>query len=322
MLIKDIFTGSQEEQKTPFSFEFFPPKNEKGWERLYRTMRDLLPLNPAYVSVTYGAGGSTRENTHNLVTRIQTEGLSVVAHLTCEQSSREEIDAVLHRYNADGVHNILALKGDDPVDGPGKGSFVNERRHSFAYAAELVAHIRIHYPHFGIGVAGFPEGHPATPNRLLEMDYLKAKVEAGADYIVTQLFFDNRDFYDYRERCELAGIHVPIIAGLMPITTVRGMERMAELSRRSRFPSGLIQRLKLSVNNNAGNWDQYARSENNTPAINAAVARVGEHWCSEQISDLLNNHVAGIHLYTLNTSQASIRIMENLGLASYSVKTG
>ena len=319
MLIKDIFSGCLEEHKTPFSFEFFPPKTEKGWEKLYHTMRDLLPLNPAYVSVTYGAGGSTRENTHRLVTRIQSEGLPVVAHLTCEQTTTEEMAAILQCYDAEGVHNILALKGDVPIHEISGGKKDDA---SFAHAVDLVAYIKKHYPHFGVGVAGFPEGHPATPNRLLEMDYLKAKVEAGADYIVTQLFFDNHDFYDYRERCELAGIHVPVIAGIMPVTTIRGMERMAELSDRSHFPASLMRRLKLSVNNNGGSWGKYGSEENNTPSINSAVARVGEHWCTEQISDLLNNRVAGIHLYTLNSSSASIRIMENLGLASYSVKTG
>lgn len=320
MLVKDIFAGSRKERLTPFSFEFFPPKTEKGWEKLYRTMRDLFPLSPAYVSVTYGAGGSTRENTHDLVSRIQSEGLTVVAHLSCEQSSEEEISSILRRYDEEGVHNILAIKGDVPADssasaGSGQGGF--------AHAVDLLAYIKTRYPHFGVGVAGFPEGHPATPNRLLEMDYLKAKVEAGADYIVTQLFFDNRDFYDFRERCELAGIHVPIIAGLMPITTAGGMERMAELSGGSRFPAGLLRRLKLAVSNNGGIWGggNYGSRENDSPAVRAAISRVGEHWCSEQIGDLLNHQVAGIHLYTLNNSRASIQIMENLGLTSYSVRT-
>ena len=319
MLVKEIFTACIDEHKTPFSFEFFPPKTDRGWDRLYQTMKDLLPLNPAYVSVTYGAGGGTRGHTHNLVTRIQAEGLSVVAHLTCEQSREAEIAGILARYDADNVHNILALKGDVPLfTSPTQPSNAG----TFAHAADLVAYIKAAYPHFGVGVAGFPEGHPTTPNRILEIDYLKAKVDAGADYIVTQLFFDNRDFYDYRERCELAGIHVPIIAGLMPITTIRGMERMAELSGGSRFPAALIRRLKLSVNNNGGSWGHYGTGENNTASINAAVERVGEHWCSEQIGDLLNNAVAGIHLYTLNNAKASIRIMKNLGLSSYSVKTG
>lgn len=315
MLIKDIFNGCNDEGKIPFSFEFFPPKTSRGWDKLFTTMRELLPLNPAYVSVTYGAGGSTRDNTHDLVSRIHGEGLPVVAHLTCEQSSETEIAAILERYDREGIHNILALKGDVPKTG---AATVLER--PFAYAADLVGYIKRKYPHFGVGVAGFPEGHPATANRLKEMDYLKAKVDAGADYIVTQMFFDNRDFYDYRERCRLAGIDIPIIAGLMPVTSVKGMEKMAELSGGSRFPAALLQRLKRSVNNNGGQWGIFGAEANNTAEVRDAVSRVGEHWTSEQISDLLSHRVAGIHLYTLNNSGASIRIMKNLGLESYSVR--
>ncbi len=330
VLVRDIFSSSRKQRVTPFSFEFFPPKTEAAWEQLYKTMRELLPLGPAYVSVTYGAGGSTRKNTHNLVSRLQSKGLPVVAHLSCAGSSEEEIARILQRYDEEGVHNILAIRGDVPASGAAgadgetaatgragmAGRIETER---FSYAADLVAYIKSHYPHFGVGVAGFPEGHPASPNRLIEMDYLKAKVDAGADYIVTQLFFDNRDFYDFRERCALAGIHIPVIAGLMPITTIRGMERMAELSVGSRFPAALLRRLQLSVNNNGGRWERYGAGKKNSPSINTAIARVGEHWCSEQISGLLNNGTAGIHLYTLNNSRASLRIMENLGLTSYSI---
>ncbi len=333
MLIKDIFAGCMDEGKIPFSFEFFPPKTARGWEKLYRSMKELLPLEPAYVSVTYGAGGSTRDNTHDLVARIHGDGMPVVAHLTCQGSSRAEIDNILKRYDREGIHNILALRGDPPATGDnavGGTSAANSSLSSgghgqasagdFPHAGDLVAYIKERFPHFGVGVAGFPEGHPATPNRLREMDYLKAKVDAGADYIVTQLFFDNRDFLDYRERCALAGIKIPMIAGLMPITSIRGMERMAELSGGSRFPADLVQRLKRAVNNNGGNWGIYGAPENNTPEVTSAVCRVGEHWTTEQISNLLNHGVAGVHLYTLNTSTASISIMQNLGLASYSVR--
>ena len=149
---------------------------------------------------------------------------------------------------------------------------------------------------FGIGVAGFPEGHPATPNRLDEMDFLKAKVDAGADYICTQLFFDNHDFYDFRERCELAGIHVPIIAGIMPITTLAGMKRMAQLALGARVPAKLQRALGRAAN----------ESE--------AVKRVGVHWATEQCRDLLDNQVRGIHFYTLNKSDATRQIYQTLGL--------
>ncbi|MDD2388180.1 MAG: methylenetetrahydrofolate reductase, partial [Desulfobacterales bacterium] len=147
----------------------------------------------------------------------------------------------------------------------------------------------------GIGVAGFPEGHPATPNRLKEIEYLKAKIDAGADYIVTQLFFDNRDFYDFCERCELAGIHVPIIAGIMPILSRRGMARMAELAAGTRFPAPFLKALSRAQT------DDY-------------VEKVGIHWATEQVRDLIDNNVRGIHFYTLNTARATLKIYEALGV--------
>jgi len=293
MRVMDILNGCRDEHKVPFSFEFFPPKTEKGWESLFQTITNLVPLNPAYVSVTYGAGGSTRENTHKLVSRLHQSGLCVVAHLTCEGSTRDEVNRVLDAYAEEGMQNILALKGDVPLI-PGTVP-------AFQFAADLVSHVKARHPHFGIGVAGFPEGHPDCKNRLLEMDYLKAKVDAGADYIVTQLFFDNRDFYDFRERCELSGIRIPVIAGIMPVTTSGGMKRMAELAARSRFPARLLKDLQ--------------RAE--TPD---AFERIGSHWASEQVGDLLYNNVAGIHMYTLNGSQSTVDICKNLGLTSLSVR--
>ena len=175
---------------------------------------------------------------------------------------------------------------------------------AFQHAADLVAFIRRFnesgaHPDsrgFGIGVAGFPEGHPATPNRLLEMDYLKAKVDAGADYICTQLFFENRDFFDFHERCELAGINVPIIAGIMPIASVPGMKRMAELAAGARYPAAL-QRKVASCGDDA-----------------EAVRQVGNDWATEQCRDLLDHQVRGIHFYTLNRSDATRQIYASLGL--------
>ncbi|NCN05805.1 MAG: methylenetetrahydrofolate reductase [NAD(P)H] [Spirochaetales bacterium] len=293
MTIAELFRGCQDEGKTPISFEFFPPKTPTGWEKLYLTMTELVALRPAYVSVTYGAGGSTRENTHQLVGRVHELGLPVVAHLTCEGSSEPEIRQILQTYENQGIHNILALKGDVPLKGRNPSP-------SFEHAADLVAYIRTLFPHFSIGVAGFPEGHPACPNRLKEIDYLKAKVDAGADYIVTQLFFDNRDFYDFRERCVLAGITVPVIAGIMPVSSLKGIERMADLAGGARFPAKLLKSVHRAIDE-------------------AAVSRVGIHWAAEQISDLLSTGVAGVHLYTLNSSNASLEILKTLGLSSFSL---
>ncbi|MFZ4682506.1 MAG: methylenetetrahydrofolate reductase [NAD(P)H] [Terrimicrobiaceae bacterium] len=296
MHVQDIFQG----HPTTFSFEFFPPKTAETAESLYETIRELEPYQPHFVSVTYGAGGSTRELTHELVVRIkETTSLDPIPHLTCVCHKEAEITAILERYAQAGVSNILALGGDPP-----KGTDYRKSDDDFQHAADLVKFIRTFnesgaHPDkrgFGIGVAGFPEGHPGTPNRLLEMDYLKQKVDEGADYIVTQLFFDNRDFLDFRDRCELAGITVPIIAGIMPVTSLASMKRMAELAAGARFPARLLRALQ--------------RCDNDTDAM----SRVGIHHASEQCRDLLENKVRGIHFYTLNRSDATKRIFESLGI--------
>lgn len=283
-----------EDQNPCFSFEFFPPKTEKGSKALFDEMSDLVSLKPGYVSVTYGAGGSTRDLTHDLITRIQQESdLTVVSHLTTVGHNKDEIAEIIDRYNEDGISNIMALRGDPP-----KGmDDLPKVENGFAQAADLVSFIKERHPHFGIGVAGFPEGHPGCPNRLQEIEYLKAKVDAGADYICTQLFFENNDFYDFRERCELAGIHVPIIAGIMPITSRKGMKRMAELALGARFPAKLLKALGRAED------DEFAAS-------------VGIHWATEQVRDLLDNDVRGVHFYTLNKSSATRQIYKSLGISN------
>jgi methylenetetrahydrofolate reductase (NADPH) len=291
MNIRDILGR----QQSCFSFEFFPPRTREAGEQLYHTIENLVPLQPSYVSVTYGAGGSTRELTHGLVIRIREHtGLTVVAHMTCVGASRGEIGNTLQEYSDHGIENVMALRGDPPK---GESAFIHAPG-GFAHAADLVSFIRRRFPAMGIGVAGFPEGHPETPNRLKEMDYLKAKVEAGADYICTQLFFDNRDFYDFCERCEIAGIRAPIVAGIMPVTSLRGMDRIAGLAPGTRFPARLIKSLMRAKG------DQYAES-------------VGIHWTTEQVRDLIDNSVKGVHFYTLNRSKATLRVYETLGLKTF-----
>ncbi|MEQ8770724.1 MAG: methylenetetrahydrofolate reductase [NAD(P)H] [Phycisphaerales bacterium] len=286
---------------TTFSFEFFPPKTDKGAAGLFDNISELEPLHPTFVSVTYGAGGSTREVTNELVLRLKRETtLDPTPHLTCVCHDEGEIRGILERYAQAGIGNILALRGDAPkgLEGYEPG------RDRFKTAASLVEYLRAFnderaHPDprgFGIGVAGFPEGHPDTPNRLLEIDYLKAKVDAGADYIVTQLFFDNRDLYDFRERCELAGIRVPIIAGIMPVTSLKGMRRMAELALGARYPAPLLRMVRR------------------TDGSDEAISRVGIHWATEQCRDLLDRGVAGIHFYTLNKSTATREIYRTLGV--------
>ncbi|TGN11147.1 methylenetetrahydrofolate reductase [NAD(P)H] [Leptospira ilyithenensis] len=284
-----------ERKKTSISFEFFPPKNEEAASDLFQTIQDLSSLNPAYVSVTYGAGGSTRDLTHDLVVKLQQQtGLIIVSHLTCVGATKDEIGQILKRYETSGIHNIMALRGDPPK---GQTEF-QKMENGFEYAGELVAYIKSNFPKMGIGIAGFPEGHPATPNRLKEIEFLKWKVDQGADYICTQLFFDNNDFYDFVERCEIAGIKVPIIAGVMPVNSRKGMARMAELALGSRFPAKLLKAL--------------SRAEDDSYAEN-----VGIHWATEQVRGLLDHKVAGIHMYTLNKSKATRKIYESLGIRNF-----
>ena len=283
-----------EKQPISFSFEFFPPRDQNASEQLFTAIAELVPLKPAYVSVTYGAGGSTRELTHELVLRLSREtDLTVVSHLTCIGSSRDEIGNLLEDYHRNGIDNIMALRGDPPR---GTNTFTPSSN-GFAYASELVSFIKSEFPDMGVGVAGYPEGHPETPNRLDEIDYLKMKVDAGADYLCTQLFFDNRDFYDFRERCELAGISVPILAGIMPITSSKSMKRMADLALGTRYPARLVRAL--------------ARAEDGEH-----FEKVGIHWATEQVRDLIDNDVRGIHFYTLNRSRATLRIYDALGVTS------
>lgn len=302
MHIRDILA----EDHTTLSFEFFPPKTEADSEVLFENIASLETLQPSFVSVTYGAGGSTRELTHNLVAKLkQTTALDPTPHLTCVCHQEEDIQAILEKYAAAGVSNILALGGDPPKD---LANYV-KANDAFQYASDLVRFIRkfnesgIHPDPrgFGIGVAGFPEGHPSTPNRLNELDHLRKKVAEGADYVCTQLFFDNRDFYDFRERCEHAGIKVPIIAGIMPVTSLPGMKRMAELALGARYPARLMKALHRCQDDPA------------------AVRNVGIHWATEQCRDLLDNGVRGIHLYTLNKSDATRQIYQSLGLRDSTV---
>lgn len=302
MHICDIFA----QHRTTFSFEFMPPKTDKAAEQLLLTIRELETLHPSFVSVTYGAGGSTRQRTHDTVVRIkQQTGCDPIPHLTCVCHSEAEIRTILERYAEHGISNVLALSGDVPKARAGH----DRAQDAFRYAAELVSYIkRFNADHsdagdmrsetrgFGIGVAGFPEGHPATPNRVQEMDNLKAKVDAGADYIVTQLFFDNNDFYDFRERCLLAGIKVPIVAGIMPVTSTGTLRHIPEMALGARYPASL-QKAFLRCQGD----DDYVR-------------RVGIQWATEQCRGLLDNRVRGIHFYTLNHSTATREIYANLGV--------
>ncbi len=285
--------------ETPsISFEFFPPKTEQAAEALFSTIQELETCSPSFVSVTYGAGGSTRSLTHDLVKRIIKEtSIPAIPHLTCVGHSRQEISDILTKYEEVGVNTILALRGDPPQN----QAHHDRSQDDFQYSNDLVQFINQHSRRdsqtFETGVAGFPEGHPETPNRMKEMDFLKAKIDAGADYICTQLFFDNHDFFDFRERCELAGINVPILAGIMPITSITGMKRMAELAAGARYPAKLIKAMNLADPDNP-----------------AEVIQAGIDYATSQCQELIDAQVSGLHFFTLNKSQATTEIFKQLRL--------
>ena len=281
-------------QKTTFSFEFSPPRNATAAQQIFQTIQELIALKPSYVSVTYGAGGSTRELTHDMVVKLTREtGLTVIPHLTCICTTPKDIERIIDTYIESGIENIMALGGDMPI---GKNCDLPAGE-GFTYAFDLVTFVKKHFPRLGIGVAGYPEGHPKTPNRLKEIEYLKAKVDAGADYFCTQLFFDNHLFYDFRERCTIAGITAPVIAGIMPVTSINNMVRMADLAACTHFPARLMKALARAES------DEY-------------VEKVGTHWATEQVRDLIDNNVRGIHFYTFNKSRATLKIYDSLGVSS------
>ncbi|UCD75800.1 MAG: methylenetetrahydrofolate reductase [NAD(P)H] [Phycisphaerales bacterium] len=283
-----------------FSFEFFPPQTDKGWDRLFDRIRDFETLAPSFVSVTYGTDGSTRRHTHELVVKLrQRTGLDAVPHLTCTGHGRATIKEILLQYAGGGVPNVLAIRGDRPEE----LAQAQQDAGDFTHAVELVRFIRqfndagLHPDPRGFGIiaAGFPEGHPETPNRLVQMDHLKAKVDAGVDCLISQMFFDNHAFYDWRDHCRLAGIRIPLLAGIMPITSIANMKRMADLAAGTRFPTPLLKSVY--------------RCQDDPEA----VKRVGIHWATEQCRDLIDQGVKGIHFYTLNQSDATREIYRNLG---------
>jgi methylenetetrahydrofolate reductase (NADPH) len=273
-----------------FSFEFFPPKTDHGEQSLYQTIYNLRELHPTFVSVTYGAGGSTRDKTVQLVCRIKHEiGIEAMAHLTCVGADRAAIVAVLQRLQAGGIENVLALRGDPPRDQP---RFV-PTPDGFRYASELVTFIRARGFPFALGGAGYPEGHVECRDLAEDLAHLKIKVECGLDFVITQLFFDNTDYFAFVARARAAGIHVPIIPGIMPITNLAQVERFTSMCG-ARIPPALVARLA------------------ETRGAEGAVRTTGIDHATAQCRDLLARGAPGIHFYTLNQSPATRAICERL----------
>ncbi|MCC6670371.1 MAG: methylenetetrahydrofolate reductase [NAD(P)H] [Planctomycetes bacterium] len=288
MKIKDLFHG----RAPVVSFEFFPPKAADGTEELYRAVQTLKACRPSFVSVTYGAGGSTRDRTLDLVARIKNElGVETMAHLTCVGATRDEIAATLDRLAKAGIENLLALRGDPPK---GEHSFVRPAG-GFGYAAELVEFVRTRGYPFCIGAACYPEGHVETRDLDLDLSHLKRKVDAGVDFLVSQLFFDNAEWFAFERRARSVGITVPMVPGLMPVTNVAQVERFTQMCG-ARIPQELRRRLKIVAQDPA------------------AVVATGVLWTTTQARELLDQGAPGVHFYTLNKSSATLAAHAALGL--------
>ncbi|MFP6626355.1 MAG: methylenetetrahydrofolate reductase [NAD(P)H] [Deltaproteobacteria bacterium] len=273
-----------------FSFEFFPPKTDKGKESLKQTIAELCPLNPGFVSVTYGAGGSTRDLTVELVSYIKNQvGLEAMAHLTCVGSSRDEISTVLDRLEAEGIENLIALRGDPPQ---GEREFVPHPQ-GLAYATDLIQMIRDQKRPFCLVAAGYPEGHVESPSPGQDLDYLVEKVRNGAEVIITQLFFDNTFYLDFVRQARNLGINVPIVPGIMPITNVDQIERFTKMCGAT-IPADLHSRL-----------DDVRQDKQ-------AVARIGTEHAIDQCMELLSCGAPGVHFYTLNRSDSTQTIVKAL----------
>jgi methylenetetrahydrofolate reductase (NADPH) len=271
------------------SFEFFPPKTEKGFDALFRTIADLKRLDPGFVSVTWGAGGSTRRKTVELVLRIQREaGLTAMAHLTCVGSTREEIAEILDELRDGGIENVLALRGDPPRDRPRFEPVPG----GFRQASELLEFIHRRWT-FCTPAACYPETHPDAASPEEDLRHLAAKVRAGAAFLISQLFFDNAVFFDFVRRARDAGISVPIVPGVMPISSGTNIERIIAMSK-TRIPPEL---------------DAGLRDAAGDPR---RLDALGVEWGTAQCRELLERGAPGIHFYTLNRSPATRRIHENL----------
>jgi methylenetetrahydrofolate reductase (NADH) len=288
MKIRDILKTTQ----PTTSFEFFPPKDDAAMANLSETLSHLREMRPSFTSCTYGAGGSTRARTLEVTLKIKEEfGIEAMAHFTCVGQTLKDIDSVLENFAHHGIENVLGLRGDRPtgVPEPPQGWFTD-----FKYAVELIRHIRDRFDNtFSIGCAGYPEKHPEAPTFEIDLTNLKNKVDAGADFIITQLYFDNCHFFRFVERARAIGIRVPIIAGIMPVTNV------AQIKRFTAMCGAVVP-------------DEMLSDLNPIAESPEAVLEYGVDWSTRQCAELLAAKVDGLHFYTLNKSKATRRIVENL----------
>lgn len=277
-------------QRPVRSLEFFPPKDDTGVEALRQTATALKRITPDFVSVTYGAGGSTRERTAQVSRLLRTElGCTVMPHLTCVGHSREELNGVADQLHADGYRNIMTLRGDPPKGSAEFKAATDGLRH----ASELVALLKARHADFCLGVAGYPEKHPEAASPDADLDHLRRKVDAGAAFVTTQLFFDNTVYCRFVEKCRARGIAVPIVPGIMPVLSLKQIKRFTEMCGAS-LPEKLIKRLEAA---------------GDSPEI---VESVGNEWAVTQIRELLAQGAPGYHLYIMNRAKSALALAAGL----------
>jgi methylenetetrahydrofolate reductase (NADPH) len=276
------------------SLEFFPPKDPQDWPAFFQTVERLAAVDPLFVSVTYGAGGGTQDNTLEIVRRLRRDmGLTPMAHLTCVGASAERVDGFLAALERADVHNVLALRGDPPR---GDARFTPDSER-FRHASDLVVHIRRHFPDMGVGVAGYPEGHPECSTFREDFEFLKFKLDRGGDFAITQLFFDTRLYWNFTERLGEMGVTRPIIPGVLPVMSVKSAKRVLGFCGAS-IPGRLLLDLEEA--------DARGGPE--------AACRVGIEWAKRQCRELLEGGAPGVHLYTLNRPEACLEIVGALDL--------
>ena len=288
MHIRELMAG-----KKPFlSFEFFPPKEKNAWPDFFKVVSELQTHNPLFVSVTYGAGGGTQDNTLDIVTHMKNElGLEPMAHLTCVGATEDGLKDFLGKLNDAGINNILALRGDPPRD---MENFSFEGQ-TFQYASDLVEFTRKHFPEMGIGVAGYPEAHLEAPTIKEDFKWTKHKVDAGGEFIITQLFFDNRMYFDYVDRLKELGVDVPVVPGILPIMSLKSVKFILSLCGAA-IPGRFLSKLEKAYEEGG----------------DEAVMEVGLEHARQQAQELIDNGAPGIHLYTLNRSKPCISLLEKL----------
>jgi methylenetetrahydrofolate reductase (NADPH) len=278
------------QQRPLRSLEFFPPKDDAGVEALRATAAALKHMNPDFVSVTYGAGGTTRDRTAQVSALLKTEfGFTVMPHLTCVGHTRAELGEVTDRIHTAGFRNIMTLRGDPPK---GETTFT-PYQDGLRYASDLVALLKARHADFCLGVGGYPEKHPEAPSLVADLIHLKLKVDAGADFITTQLFFDNAVYYRFVEKCRAAGITVPIVPGIMPVLSLKQIQRFTTMCGTT-LPAKLITRLEVAAENTD------------------VVETIGIDWALTQIRDLLAHGAPGYHLYILNRAKGALALTAGL----------